>query len=155
MNSSQKAKVLYLDDVQENLDTFKANFRREFEVHTVSDPIEAHRLISELEIEIVVTDHRMPNMTGVDFLEKVAAEFPHVQRLLISGYTEFISAVEAVNKGKVFRIISKPLSTGEVKEMIVDAWKNLKNALEKDETIAALERQNKQFEFMLRQKLLS
>lgn len=155
MNSSQKAKVLYLDDVQENLDTFKANFRREFDVYTVMDPVKAHTMIAEHEIEIVVTDHRMPAISGVDFLEKVANDFPDVQRLLLSGYTEFISAVEAVNKGKVFRIISKPLSTGEVKEMIIDAWKNFKSVIEKDETIAALEQQNRQFEFMLRQKLLS
>lgn len=155
MDNSQKPKVLYLDDVQQNLDSFKANFRRDFNVFTATKPIEAYHMIEAEHIEIVVTDHRMPGMTGVDFLETVARDFPHVQRILLSGYSDFISAVEAVNKGKVFRIIAKPVNMSEIREMILEAWNNLRSTMEKDKLIAHLERQNKQFEFMLRQKLLS
>ena len=155
MNTSTKPKVLYLDDVQENLDSFNANFRRDFDIVVTNNPIEAYHIIDKEQIEIVVTDQRMPGMSGVEFLETVARDYPHVQRILLSGHSDFISAVEAVNKGKVYRIIAKPLNVQEIKDLIHEAWSSIKTSLEKDRIIAQLERQNKQFEFMLRQKLLS
>jgi DNA-binding NtrC family response regulator len=155
MNTSTKPKVLYLDDIQENLDSFLANFRRDFDVFVTNNPIDAYHIIDQNEIEIVVTDQRMPGMSGVEFLETVARDYPHVQRILLSGYSDFISAVEAVNKGKVYRIIAKPLNVNEIKDLLQEAWNSFKMAIEKDRMIAQLEKQNKQFEFMLRQKLLS
>lgn len=155
MNTSTKPKVLYLDDIQENLDSFLANFRRDFDVFVTNNPIDAYHIIDQNEIEIVVTDQRMPGMSGVEFLETVARDYPHVQRILLSGYSDFISAVEAVNKGKVYRIIAKPLNVNEIKDLLHEAWSSFKMAIEKDRMIAQLEKQNKQFEFMLRQKLLS
>ena len=155
MNTSTKPKVLYVDDIQQNLDSFLANFRRDFDIVVTSNPIEACHIIEKEHIEIVVTDQRMPGMSGVEFLETVARDFPHVQRILLSGYLDFISAVEAVNKGKVYRIVAKPFNVAEIKDLIHEAWTSFKASLEKDTLIAKLELQNRQFEFMLRQKLLS
>ena len=155
MDTPIKPRVLYLDDDQSNLDSFKANFRDIFEVHTSDQPIMAYNMIDELEIQVVVADLNMPSMNGVEFFESIAADYPYVQRILLTGYSELVPVVEAINKGKVFRISTKPFNIKEIKEMVHEAYENFVSMLEKDELINKLTRQNQQFEFILRQRLLS
>lgn len=152
---SPRPRVLYLDDDQSNLDSFKANFREQFEVYLADNPVEAYNLIEKHQIEIVVTDHNMPSMTGVEFLESISNDFPQVQRILLTGYTELIPVVEAVNKGKVFRIITKPFNMKEIRAMVSEAWDQFRELMDKEKLIRQLTRQNQQFEFILRQRLLS
>lgn len=151
----QMPRVLYLDDDQANLEAFKANFRQNFEVFTASSPVEAYNLIDAERIHIAITDHNMPSMSGVEFLESISRDFPYVQRILLTGFTDLIPVVEAVNKGKVFRILTKPFNMKEIARMVNEAWDNCKNAIEKERQIQLLTRQNQQFEFILRQRLLS
>jgi DNA-binding NtrC family response regulator len=155
MQKTDKPRILYLDDDQSNLDSFKANFRKNFEIYAVTNPIEAYNLIDEHDIQVVVTDHNMPSISGVEFLESVAKDYPNVQRILLTGFTELISVVDAVNRGKVFRIITKPFNLTEIKMMIFEAFDNFSKSIEKDTLIAQLQRQNQQFEFILRQRLIS
>lgn len=150
-----KPKVLYLDDDDANLVTFRANFRDQFEVYTTDNPVEAYNLISEQKIQIVITDHNMPRMSGVEFLESIARDYPNVQRILLTGYTELVPVMEAINKGKVFRILTKPFNMKEISRMVSEAWEQFRQVLEKDKLIHQLRRQNQQFEFILRQRLLS
>ncbi len=153
--ASERPKVLFLDDDKANLDAFKANFRDQFDVFLAQNPVEAYNIVQQEQIEVVITDHNMPSMTGLEFLESIAQSHPEVPRILITGYTELVSVVEAVNKGKVFRIITKPFNLPEIKSMVLEAWVQFRLALEKDKTIRQLTRQNQQFEFILRQRLLS
>lgn len=150
-----KPKVLYLDDDDANLVTFRANFRDQFEVFTTSNPVEAYNMIAENKIQIVITDHNMPRMSGVEFLESIARDYPDVQRILLTGYTELVPLMEAINKGKVFRILTKPFNMKEISRMVIEAWDQFRSVLEKDRLIHQLKRQNQQFEFILRQRLLS
>jgi DNA-binding NtrC family response regulator len=151
----QMPRVLYLDDDQGNLDSFKANFRQDFEVFTATNPVEAYNLIDSERIQIVITDHNMPSMSGVEFLESISKDFPYVQRILLTGFTDLVPVVEAVNKGKVFRILTKPFNTKEIAKMVSEAWDQCKDLFEKERQIQQLTRQNQQFEFILRQRLLS
>ena len=151
----QMPRVLYLDDDQGNLDSFKANFRQEFEVFTATNPVEAYNLIDSERIQIVITDHNMPSMSGVEFLESISKDFPYVQRILLTGFTDLVPVVEAVNKGKVFRILTKPFNLKEIAKMVSEAWDQCKDLFEKERQIQQLTRQNQQFEFILRQRLLS
>jgi DNA-binding NtrC family response regulator len=151
----QMPRVLYLDDDQGNLDSFKANFRQEFEVFTATNPVEAYNLIDSERIQIVITDHNMPSMSGVEFLESISKDFPYVQRILLTGFTDLVPVVEAVNKGKVFRILTKPFNMKEIAKMVSEAWDQCKDLFEKERQIQQLTRQNQQFEFILRQRLLS
>ena len=153
--SSNKPRVLYLDDDQANLTSFKANFRQHFDVYTSELPIKAYNMIEELDIQVVIADHNMPSMNGVEFFESIASDFPYVQRILLTGYTELIPVVEAINKGKVFRISTKPFNFAEIKSMVLEAYDNFRTMLEKDQLIKKLTKQNQQFEFILRQRLLS
>ena len=150
-----KPRVLYLDDDQANLDSFRANFREQFQVFTAASPVEAYNMIEPEGIQIVITDHNMPAMSGVEFLESLSVDYPYVQRILLTGYHELVPVVEAVNKGKVFRILTKPFNMKEISKMVSEAWDNCKDAFEQQKLIQTLTRQNQQFEFILRQRLLS
>ena len=151
----ERPRVLYLDDDDANLVTFRANFRDQFEVFTSNNPVEAYNLINEHKIQIAITDHNMPSMSGVEFLESIAQDYPDVQRILLTGYTELVPVMEAVNKGKVFRILTKPFNMKEISRMVTEAWDQCKVVFEKEKLIHQLKRQNHQFEFILRQRLLS
>jgi DNA-binding NtrC family response regulator len=155
MENAEKPKVLYLDDDTSNLVSFKANFRDQFDVYTSTDPVEAYNLINDQNIQIVITDHNMPSMSGVEFLESISADYPHVQRILLTGYTELVPVMEAINKGQVFRILTKPFNMKEISRMVSEAWEQCRIILEKEKLIQQLKRQNQQFEFILRQRLLS
>ena len=153
--SDEKPRVLYLDDDQANLDSFKANFRENYIVFTTANPVEAYNMIDSEGIQIVIADHNMPSMSGVEFLESLSRDYPAVQRILLTGYTELVPLVEAVNKGKVFRILTKPFNMKEISRMISESWTQSKEMSEQEKLIHQLKRQNAQFEFILRQRLLS
>jgi|GEM_PF-565713 len=150
-----KPRILYLDDDQGNLDSFRANFRDRFEVFTASNPVKAYNLIEPEQIQIAIADHNMPSMSGVEFLESLSHDFPHVQRILLTGFTEMVPVVEAINKGRVFGVLTKPFNINEIAVMVGEAWNLCKDMFEKERSIRQLTRQNQQFEFILRQRLLS
>lgn len=154
-NMRDKATILYLDDDGGNLDSFKANFRKQFTILTADSPIDAYNILSKGGIDIVVADQNMPSMSGLEFLETVATDFPEVERILITAYAELISVVEAVNKGKIYRVITKPFNTEEIKTLLNDTYAKIISKFEKEFLIDNLKKQNQQFEFLLRQRLLS
>lgn len=150
-----KPRVLYLDDDEANLVTFRANFRDQYEIFTATTPVDAYNMIDEHAIQVVITDHQMPSMSGVDFLASVSRDFPEVKRILLTGYSDMVPLMEAINKGRVSAVLSKPFNTVEISKVVHEAWAQFKDMLEKDVLIKQLRRQNQQFEFMLRQRMLS
>jgi response regulator RpfG family c-di-GMP phosphodiesterase len=150
-----KPRVLYLDDDEANLVTFRANFRDQYEIFTSTSPVAAYNMIEEHAIQVVITDHQMPSMSGVDFLASVSRDYPEVKRILLTGYSDMVPLMEAINKGRVSAVLSKPFNTIEISKVVHEAWAQFKDMLEKDVLIKQLRRQNQQFEFMLRQRMLS
>jgi len=98
---TQLINVLYVDDEQNNLLSFKAAFRREFNVHTAISGHEALEIVKNEDIDIIITDQRMPNMTGVEFLQNVIPIAPNPIRILLTGYSDINAVVDAINKGEV------------------------------------------------------
>ncbi|GEM67854.1 hypothetical protein SMI01S_14600 [Sphingobacterium mizutaii NBRC 14946 = DSM 11724] len=155
MNIENKINVLYLDDEENNLFSFKATFRFKYNVFTALTGAEALDIISKNDIQIIITDQRMPEMTGVEFLEKVIEIKPDPMRILLTGYTDMGAVVDAINKGKIFHYLNKPWSEEELTETIARAfeiYQNKKNIIDQK---SKLEISNEQLEFLLRQKLLS
>ncbi len=150
-----KPRVLFLDDDEANLVAFRANFRSQFEIYSTVSPFEAYNLIEDMNIQVVLADHRMPSISGIDFLETVARDYPGVQRILVTGQCDLNLLVEAINKGKVAGVLSKPFNPLEISAVISDAWGRFREVFEKEIVMKQLRRQNQQFEFMLRQRLLS
>lgn len=145
---SNKISVLYVDDEQDNLFSFKAMFRIKYRVLTAATGEEALKLLESKLVHVIISDQRMPQMTGVELLEKVQEKYPDSIRLLLTGYADMNVVIEAVNKGKIFHYLTKPWNEEELTmaiERAYGAW------VEKQ----SLKNTNEQLEFLLRQKLLS
>jgi response regulator RpfG family c-di-GMP phosphodiesterase len=151
----KKIKVLYIDDEINNLTAFKANFRKLYDVHIAESAAEGLKILENLEIEIVLTDQRMPEMTGVEFLESIIPDFPNPIRILLTGYTDMQALIDAVNKGQIYRYINKPWDEEELKMFINQAFELYTLRKENADLTKNLLQVNGQLEFMIRQNLLS
>lgn len=147
--------ILYIDDEANNLIAFKANFRRDYKVFTTESVDEALTILRENKIQIVITDQRMPGKTGIEFLQDVIKEFPEPIRILLTGYSDIEVVIDAINKGQVYRYISKPFNDLELKMTIENAMEVYNLRKENKDLLQKLLLANEQLEFMLRQKLLS
>jgi DNA-binding NtrC family response regulator len=150
-----KPRVLYIDDDESNLVAFRANFRGSFEIYTAVSPFDAYNLIEDKSIQIVLADHQMPTISGVDFLETIARDYPGVQRILITGHCDVNLLVDAINRGRVGGVLSKPFSAPDMAATISEAWSRFRELFEQEVVMKQLRRQNQQFEFLLRQRMLS
>jgi response regulator RpfG family c-di-GMP phosphodiesterase len=147
MNEDKKIKILYVDDEKSNLVAFKANFRQKFDISIAESAKEGVAILESQEIFIIITDQRMPDITGVEFLESIMEVFPNPIRILLTGYTDLETVIEAVNKGKIYQYVTKPYDQDSFEKLIYDAF----DEYEKRQKIL---RDNMQYEFLLRQKLL-
>ncbi|MEO6932776.1 MAG: response regulator [Chitinophagaceae bacterium] len=152
---NNKIKVLYVDDEENNLISFKATFRMKFHVMTALSGDEALNILENKEVDIIITDQRMPNMTGIEFLEKVLQRYPEPMRLLLTGYADMNAVIEAVNKGKIYYYLAKPWNEAEIQKTIEKAYEIYLENKEVKEMNDKLFTSNNQLEFMLRQKLIS
>jgi len=116
--TQQRKMVLYVDDEPKNLSSFKSVFRRHYEIYLANSAEEGIEIMEQTPIQLVITDQRMPKITGVEFLEKITEKFPDVTRILLTGYSDLDAIIDAINKGKIFKYIAKPWKTEELKETI-------------------------------------
>jgi len=152
---AKKINILYVDDEENNLLSFKATFRIKHHVLTALSGGEALKILANNQVDIIITDQRMPEMTGVTFLEKVLENFPDPMRILLTGYADMSAVVDAVNKGKIFHYVTKPWNEEELELTINRAYAKYLEKAQLKEMNEKLEGSNDQLEFLLRQKLLS
>lgn len=152
----EKIKIVYVDDEENNLLSFKATFRTKYNVLTAISAADAVKLLDENpDIAIIITDQRMPNMTGVEFLHSIIEKFPLPMRILLTGYTDINALIEAVNLGKIHHYLSKPWNEEELDKCIQDAYSQYTKRISEIDLNDKLIRSNDQLEFLLRQRLLS
>ncbi len=151
----EKINILYVDDEMNNLISFKAVFRIKYNVLTAISGDEAIKILRNNLINIIITDQRMPQMTGVEFLESILDEFPDPIRILLTGYADMNAVIDAVNKGKIFHYLSKPWNEDELDITINRAYDIYRQKMDEREMTNKLSLSNEQLEFLLRQKLLS
>lgn len=113
-----KANILYVDDEVNNLTTFKAAFRREYNVFACTSPKEAVEVLEKNDIDLIITDQRMPGKTGVEFLEEIIPDYPNIIRMILTGFSDIDDIIKAINSGHVFRYITKPWDERELKQNI-------------------------------------
>lgn len=124
MDSKKKIKVLYIDDEPNNLVSFKASFRFDYNIFLANNTDEALlRLQENPDISVILSDQKMPGMTGVEFFEDIRTKYPNPVRILITGYTDIDSVINAINRGHVFRYIKKPWTDVDVQSAIDEAQK--------------------------------
>lgn len=113
--------ILYLDDEPDNLIAFKAVFRRFFEVSTAENVREALAILDSQKIDLIISDQRMPGMTGVEFFEKIQDAHPNIIRMILTGYSDMQAIIDAINKGKIYYYITKPWKFEELKVILDNA----------------------------------
>lgn len=118
---SDKIHVLYIDDEDNNLKSFRAALRRDFRIFTAIDAEEGLRIVQEEEVHVVIADQRMPGMTGTEFFERMVKINPDPIRILLTGYSDIASVIDAINKGEVYRFIDKPWNIEQIKNSIKNA----------------------------------
>lgn len=117
-----KPRVIYIDDNPQNLQSFKAAFRRDFEVFTTAAQEEAFAMIARERIEVVIADYKMPGLMGTYFLEQVKIRYPDTVRIMLTGHADLPAVIEAINRSEIFRFLGKPWNEGELRKAIWSAY---------------------------------
>jgi response regulator RpfG family c-di-GMP phosphodiesterase len=150
-----KIRILYVDDEENNLNAFKATYRRTFTVFTALSGMEGQEILAKEDINIIVTDQRMPVMTGVEFLASILPNYPKPIRILLTGYADIEAVINAINLGQVYRYVTKPWDAKELMVTILNAYEIWHLRKENEQLTQDLIEMNEKMEFMLRQSLLS
>lgn len=117
-----KPKMLVVDDEPDNLDLLYRTFRREFKVlRAENGPSALDLLAQEADVAVIISDQRMPLMSGTEFLSLTAQQYPDTIRIILTGYTDVEDLVGAINSGKVFKYVTKPWNDEELKAVVHQA----------------------------------
>ena len=110
------ASILFVDDEPNVLSSLRRLFRKEGYKLTFCEETEgALRIMDEQDVDLVVSDYRMPGMTGIEFLRIVREQHPDVMRVVLSGYADIETITAAINEGQIYRFVSKPWNDEELK----------------------------------------
>ncbi len=138
----ERIKILYVDDEAKNLTAFKASFRRSYDIITAISAKEAADLLLNHSFHIIIADQRMPMVTGVEFFQSIRKTYPNAIRILLTGYTDVKEIVDAINKGEIFRFITKPWNEFEMHNAIRNAFEIYHTRLELQKKMDELETAN-------------
>jgi len=120
---ADKRTVLFVDDEPNILKSVQRLLRQEeMQVLCAATGEEALDILSQTPAQVIVTDQRMPEMTGVDLLSAVRERHPEIIRMMLTGFTEIKIAVEAINRGEIYRLITKPWNDDELRATIRQAF---------------------------------
>jgi serine/threonine-protein kinase len=115
---AQRPRLLFVDDEQRVLNSMRIMFRRQFELFLASHGAEALDIVRDQDIDVIVADHRMPKMTGVEVLSKVRTLSPRTVRILLTGYADLDAVEGSINESEVFRFLTKPCAPQQLRETI-------------------------------------
>lgn len=135
---------MYVDDLQTNLILFQATFENDYHIILAESAVKALKLLKEHEVQVLVTDQRMPDITGTELLELVSKEYPEIRRFLLTAFTDFETVVEAVNKGHIHGYINKPLHAEEVRLSINNSLETYFLRKKNKEMMMELEKANQE-----------
>jgi response regulator RpfG family c-di-GMP phosphodiesterase len=108
-------KIMIVDDEPANLRTLERLFRDDYSVITAQSGADALSLLEQHDVALIMTDQRMPAMTGIELLERTVALRPHMVRLLLTGYTDLSALIQAINSGNVYRYLTKPWNNDDLR----------------------------------------
>jgi len=137
---------LVVDDECDILDAIKRMFRREYRVLTAQRADRALEIVEQEPVQVVMTDQRMPEMTGIEFLAELREHYPHIVRVLFTGYSDIDNVIDAINEGHVYRYISKPWKPAELKLFVEQAFEYYESERERDSLLEEVQQANRQLE---------
>jgi DNA-binding NtrC family response regulator len=125
---AHRPRLLFVDDEQRVLNSMRIMFRRQFDLFLASHGAEALDIVRDKDIDVIVADHRMPKMTGVEVLSRVRAMSPRTVRILLTGYADLDAVEGSINDSEVFRFLTKPCAPQQLRETIELAAKLAREA---------------------------
>lgn len=140
---AQKPVILYLDDVEENLTTFSIAFFDYYKILKARTTAEARKILAENTVSVIISDQVLKeageDTRGTRFFESIIDEYPYPVRMLLTGYSDIADAIDAINKGRVYRYITKPYEEDDVKLIIDGALKLYQAEEQYRQLLASLE----------------
>ncbi|MCG8591379.1 MAG: response regulator [Proteobacteria bacterium] len=150
MTSPDQPKILVVDDEEAILETMTFTFMDDYEVLTTTDAREGLTLLDEhAPVAVALTDQRMPNMTGVEFLTEVTARHPETVRIILTGFADMDAIIQAINDGQVYAYITKPWEPDQLKQVVKRAVDHHSLALENRQLLEELTRANRFLEAVM------
>jgi two-component system, sensor histidine kinase and response regulator len=134
--------ILYIDDEKNNLIAFKALFRKDFNIYLAESAEAGLKILNESEVEIIITDQKMPGLTGVQFFESILQSHPDPVRILLTAFTDVESVIDAINRGQVFRYLRKPWDEQDLRMTIENGFELFKTKKELIEKNRELKKSN-------------
>ena len=117
-----KRDLLYVDDEPDNVVVFEAAFEDDFNVFTADGGKAALDVLERHAIPVVVSDQRMPEMSGTELFSIMRRRYPHIQRIILTGYTDPDGMIEAINQGQVFHFVKKPWERPYLQSVLIRAF---------------------------------
>lgn len=134
MNNKKLDNILYIDDEEANLLVFKTVFWQKYNIFEATNTQQAYTILKHNNIKVVITDQRMPNETGLSFIERVHNEFNQIVFIILTGYADMKFVIDAINMGHVYRFITKPWNKTELTTTIINAIDKY-NLIEQNNTL--------------------
>lgn len=128
MQSEPRPRLLFVDDEQRVLNSMRIMFRRHYDLYLASHGSEALDIVDREQIDVIVADHRMPQMTGVEVLSHVRSRSPRTVRILLTGYADLDAVEGSINESEVFRFLTKPCPPQQLKDTVELAAKLAREA---------------------------
>ncbi len=150
---SEKPIILYVDDEPENITVFKATFKRKFKIITALSGTEGLELLKEHDVQLIISDQKMPEMTGVEFFQKSIETVPDTPRILLTGYTDIESLIDAINKGYIFQYVSKPWKFEDLQMVINRGIEQHNLKKENKRLVAELKNHNEELEHIVEERV--
>lgn len=108
-------KIMIVDDEPANLRTLERLFRQDYQVVTALSGAEALTLLEQHDVALLISDQRMPAMTGIELMMKTVALRPQMVKVLLTGYTDVEALIDAINSGLVYRYLTKPWNNSDLR----------------------------------------
>lgn len=138
MSATKKHTLLVVDDEPDVCDSVHDLLRREFRVLKARNAEEGLKLLRENEVHIIMTDQRMPKITGVELLQKARAGHPQAVRMLFTGYADLESIIQAINYGHIFKFLKKPWQPEDLEQAVRDAGLEYERLMEQNDLMERL-----------------
>src|ERR1022692_2315 len=138
MTAPKKHTLLVVDDEMDVCDSVHDLLRREFHVLKARSADEGLKLMRDNEVHIIMTDQRMPKVSGVELLKSIRSGHPQAVRMLFTGYADLDSVIAAINQGHIFRFLKKPWQPAELEDAVREAAGEYDRLVEHAETLERL-----------------
>ena len=138
--------LLIIDDEVDITKALVRQFRRKYNVISTTDASEALKIMENEKIQVVLSDQRMPGMTGVDFFAQIKDKYPDALKLILTGYSDIEAVIGAINEGQVFRYVKKPWNPDELETIIREAFEKYELITNNRKLMTSLQEANQNLE---------